>query len=260
MKVMTSKKGSYITEAVIILPIFIIAVLLMISTVPRIARCERLVFTICDEMAKENIQAHFLKSYTRCEAKLNDGAERALKEEDSFYLEGLRYCYSDRVSTGSQSFTVEDVISVDFEAALAYNDPLAMGEDIVFRGKLKCRAFTGSVRENVPMGREEMERDDDSEPVYIFPNRGERYHDSECSVLNPAFEMTSLSQDVRREYRSCELCGSGEKSIGTTVFLFRRAGEAYHTGSCNTVDKYFIEIDKEEAEERGYTPCLKCGG
>ena len=62
MKLRLSKKGSYITEAAIILPIFIVAVLIMISAVPRMARCERLVFTVCDEMAKENIYAHFFKS------------------------------------------------------------------------------------------------------------------------------------------------------------------------------------------------------
>ena len=260
MKLRLSKKGSYITEAAIILPIFIVAVLIMISAVPRMARCERLVFTVCDEMAKENIYAHFFKSYIRCQSHIREGAERALGESDSFRVDSLKYCYRDRIRAGRTTVTVDDVITVDFTAMLKYNDPLSMGDDIVFSGRFKCRPFTGSVRQSEAMSRDEMERDEDSEPVYVFPDWGERYHKRDCSVLNPAFEMTSLSQQVRKRYRACDICSSGDKSIGTTVFLFRRAGEVYHTGDCSTVEKYFIEIDKDEAEGKGYTPCMKCGG
>lgn len=257
---MNSKRGSYIVEAVIILPVFIVAVILFISVVPRAARCEKLVFAICDEMAQENIEAHFFKSQMRCQGNIYDGAGRALKDEDGFSIDRLRYCYTDRVRSGRRSIIIDDVITADFTAFLSYADPLAMGNDIVFSGKLKCRPYTGSIRDEESMSREEMERDEVSEPVYVFPDWGEKYHDKGCYYLNPAFEMTSLSQSIRRSHRPCDLCHSGDRAIGTTVFLFRRAGEVYHAGSCKTVEKYYIEMEKDEAVEKGYTPCMKCGG
>lgn len=257
---MNSRKGGYIVEAAIILPVFIVAVILLISVVPRAARCERLVYTICDEMTQENIQAHFFKSYMRCESNLYDGAQRALKADDSFSVDRLRYCYTDRVRGGLRTVSIDDVITADFTAAMTYADPLSMGNDIEFTGKLKCRPYTGTEQKEEPMSREEMERSEDSDPVYIFPSWGERYHKKSCSVLNPACEMAVLSQEIKRKYGACSLCNSGEKKIGTTVFLFRQAGEVYHTGDCSTVDKYYIEMERSEAEDKGYTPCLKCGG
>ena len=255
-----SKKGGYIVEAAIVLPIFIVAVILLISIVPRAARCERLVYAICDEMTQENIQAHFFKSYMRCRSNLTDGALRALKSDDSFSVDRLGYCHTDRVRSGRTSMVIDDVITADFTAVITYMDPLSMGSDMEFSGKIKCRPYTGTERREEAMSREDMERDENSDPVYVFPNSGERYHRKDCSVLNPACEAAVLSQDIKRRYGSCSLCNSGEKSVGSTVFLFRQAGEAYHTGQCSTVDKYYIEMDRSEAGEKGDTACHICGG
>lgn len=255
-----SKKGGYIAEAAIVLPIFIVAVILLISIVPRAARCERLVYAICDEMTQENIQAHFFKSYMRCKSNLTDGALRALKSDDSFSVDRLGYCHTDRVRSGRTSMVIDDVITADFTAFITYLDPLSMGSDMEFSGKIKCRPYTGTERREEAMSREDMERDENSDPVYVFPKSGERYHRKDCSVLNPACEAAVFSQDIRKRYGSCSLCNSGEKSIGSTVFLFRQAGEAYHTGRCSTVDKYYIEMERSEAGEKGYTACLICGG
>ena len=165
-----SKKGGYIVEAAIVLPIFIVAVILLISIVPRAARCERLVYAICDEMTQENIQAHFFKSYMRCRSNLTDGALRALKSDDSFSVDRLGYCRTDRVRSGRTSMVIDDVITADFTAVITYMDPLSMGSDMEFSGKIKCRPYTGTERREEAMSREDMERDENSDPVYVFPN------------------------------------------------------------------------------------------
>ena len=197
-----SKKGGYIVEAAIVLPIFIVAVILLISIVPRAARCERLVYAICDEMTQENIQAHFFKSYMRCKSNLTDGALRALKSDDSFSVDRLGYCHTDRVRSGRTSMVIDDVITADFTAFITYLDPLSMGSDMEFSGKIKCRPYTGTERREEAMSREDMERDENSDPVYVFPKSGERYHRKDCSVLNPACEAAVFSQDIRKRYGS----------------------------------------------------------
>ena len=45
-----NKKGNYILEAVITMPVFIAAVIALMSIVPIAASCEKIVFAISDEM------------------------------------------------------------------------------------------------------------------------------------------------------------------------------------------------------------------
>jgi len=71
-----------------------------------------------------------------------------------------------------------------------------------------------------------------------------------------------LSDEVKAEYRPCPLCGAKRAENGTPVFCFDASGEAYHTGTCRSVekDKYYTETTKAQAEQAGYTPCSVCGG
>ena len=43
-------------------------------------------------------------------------------------------------------------------------------------------------------------------------------------------------------------------------FCFGSDGTAYHRGTCRTINRKSVAIDKSEAVERGYAPCSKCGG
>ena len=46
---------------------------------------------------------------------------------------------------------------------------------------------------------------------------------------------------------------------GAVVYYFRY-GEAYHEAGCSTIEKYVVNMDRRDAEKRGYLPCSKCGG
>ena len=65
---------------------------------------------------------------------------------------------------------------------------------------------------------------------------------------------------IRAKYRPCPLCGSGRASSGARIYYFPSAGEAYHLSGCSALQRNYVEIDKKDAIERGYTPCSKCGG
>ena len=56
------------------------------------------------------------------------------------------------------------------------------------------------------------------------------------------------------------MCLSDDIPEGSLVFCFGSDGTAYHRGTCRTIDRKSVAIDRSEAVERGYAPCSKCGG
>jgi hypothetical protein len=100
----------------------------------------------------------------------------------------------------------------------------------------------------------------DSIPVYIFPKRGERYHDLGCGFLKAAKKSGALTRSLRRKYKPCPICGSRKAASGSLVYYFPAAGESYHLPGCASLQRNYIEVDKRDAISRGYTPCSKCGG
>jgi hypothetical protein len=69
-----------------------------------------------------------------------------------------------------------------------------------------------------------------------------------------------LNSEIMKRYEPCPKCDSAKASDGILVYCFQAYGEAYHLRNCPMVDKYIISMEKSQAESRGYTPCLKCGG
>ena len=58
------KRGSYLVEAAIILPIFILGLIAIISVIPAISKAERVVFQTSDEMRLECIKSIMRNSLT----------------------------------------------------------------------------------------------------------------------------------------------------------------------------------------------------
>jgi hypothetical protein len=107
---------------------------------------------------------------------------------------------------------------------------------------------------------EEMEEDDDSHLVWIFPRAGEKYHGEDCSYIKNEPREELLSGTVRRSYSPCALCKPGELGDGSLVYVFPKAGGAYHRGECYVVERYVISMSEDDAKGKGYSACSKCGG
>ena len=56
------KRGSYIVEATIVVPVFILAVLMLISIIPIAASCENVIFSSADELRLESVKSAFRKN------------------------------------------------------------------------------------------------------------------------------------------------------------------------------------------------------
>jgi len=247
-----NKKGSYIVEAAIVVPLFIIAVLMLISLIPVIAQCENLTFEAADEMHFETAKTAFRKNAAAYPIALKLRTRSENDRLTAFNITGYRYLYSRN--------GIDDLITVKFSAAFSEKNPLGLFSTVRFKGKLTARAFTGTYYKDRPETKAEFEEDKPSEPVYIFPGWGVCYHGKNCTYVRTNCQLAFLSQELRRSYHPCPLCGASRAAIGTPVFCFLKDGEAYHMGGCTSINKYYIEIEKEQAVKKGYVPCSKCGG
>lgn len=239
-----NKKGGYLVEASVILPLFFISMLVLISIVSMFAAAENAVFSMCDQHMMADMEAAFVK----------DGATLPaltivrLKDENPGFGTVVPIDYSYLHSDGD----MDDLISLSVYAA--YKVPLFSPK--IIEG-VRSRAFTGSYKSGVGAS---LDEDDESDIVYVFPMYGERYHNRECGFLNPACQQVFLTDKVKNKFAPCEICGSEKAEIGTSVYCFNASGRVYHMGSCHMVDRYFVEIERKDAEGKGYLPCASCGG
>lgn len=56
---------------------------------------------------------------------------------------------------------------------------------------------------------------------------------------------------------------SDSDEASSYVYVFPKYGERYHIQGCFTMERYpenYFPMDRKEAEEKGYSPCLVCIG
>ena len=246
-----SKKGSLVVEASIILPPFIVGMILLISILPAISSAEAAVFTVSNELIKADARAIYLSE----PISLPVIVRNKIKKENPGIKRVLLVGYGYRYSEGG----MDDLISMDFILTSEGKNPLGRISGFGIKIKLKSRALTGQIR-SMDGDEEQFARGDSYKAVFVFPRSGERYHNRGCPFLNPDCRLAYLNDGVKSTYSPCSNCHSERATAGTPVFCFSGANTDYHFGSCNAVTKYFIEMDEMEAKEKGYSPCMTCGG
>lgn len=247
-----TKKGSYIVEAVIVVPIFIMAVVMLMSIVPIVATCENVNFAAADEIHLECMKTAFRKN----PAALPVAVKHRIYQEN----EKINSCKIRRYGYLYRAKGIDDLITLQLRVNFKEKNPLGLFSSVDYDGRITARAFTGTLQKQPPAERSEFEEEKESHIVYIFPEWGKRYHSQGCTYVRSNCQMAYLSQDTKKKYSPCRLCGAKSAQVGSPVFCFRSSGEVYHLSGCRTIDKYYIEIEKEDAEGKGYTPCSKCGG
>ena len=121
------------------------------------------------------------------------------------------------------------------------------------------RAYVGQVRNCKAMTEAEF-RNELADGVFIFPQDGEKYHNKNCTFVRSETKAVALTESVKRKYTGCRICRSKEAASGTRVYVFPEYGSRYHLPGCRVLERRCIEIEKDVAKERKYTPCSKCGG
>lgn len=250
LKTVINKKGSYILESSISLPIFMIAVIVMCSIILMFACIEDANFIVATELRRAAAEAIAADTSTLVPFRING----RVKEHSQVERLGLKdYVYRQRW------YNEDEIIAISYDMKLRTSNPLDLASEANYNVALVTRAFVGKIRDEEAMSAEEM-MNAAAEAVYIFPKLGEKYHNADCTFLHAAYKSTVLSEELKKEYNACPICHSKNAEIGSTVYYFPAGGDDYHLPDCKCLERNYIEIDKATAIERGYQACSKCGG
>lgn len=242
-----NKQGGYLVEAALTVPIFILAVFMLLSGVPTLSARENAVFSMTDEIRLETVKAAFRENPYVLPTKIKGRIYAENKQITRSPVIGTRYLYT--------KHQIDDLISVTYAFRCEGNDPMGWFKSTSFSGKITARAFTGMLHQKTPSGHAESEK-----LVYIFPEWGMRYHRELCTYVKGSCEMVYLTEKTKKDYEPCSLCDAKSAQIGSPVFCFLRYGEVYHLASCRQVKRYYVKMELSQAEKQGYQPCTKCGG
>jgi len=247
-----TRRGSYTLEAAIFLPLFIVGILTLGFTIRMISTAENITFTATDEARLAagyayNIPIAPLFSQNLENRIIEENSDTSLVE-----VRDLRYLYETMDFDGLISFRLKYWIDTGM--------PMGMIDGMEVSHQYLCRGFIGRTAKGTPISFDDMETNSSANIVWLFPKGGEKYHTKSCTFISSYPIQTILNHGIRNRYEPCPKCGSADSENGTQVYCFQAYGESYHLLSCPTVDKYVISMEKDQAEERGYTPCLKCGG
>jgi len=250
-KIITNKKGSYIVEAAVTLPVFLIAVIVMSSVILMYSCIEDCNFIAANELRRGAAEAAFADTSMVVPYRIRKEIEEKHSQVSSLVLRDAGF--------RTKRWGVDELLIVDYSLRLKTNNPLGINASADYDLSLVTRAYVGRTRNGPNMTAEQFAADG-SEPVYVFPKRGEKYHSEGCEFLNAASTSTALNESIKKKYKSCPLCHSSKAKNGDLIYYFPAAGEDYHLPGCPSLQRNYIEIDKSVAIERGYTPCGKCGG
>lgn len=265
------KQGSVTVEAAILLPIVIIGILTIALLMKIIYFQEAIYHTFINEARKAATEAYLYELETLPKGIMGDLLRIGPQNYwlfNSRLMENISVDDTDTLSTFGitefdylySDFDVDDLIHITLSYKLNFRLPINYINEIQITQSVLMRAWTGSTDTGRPMPYDFMEKPLESNKVYVFPRAGERYHARTCSFVVNEPTMEILSNAVKRQYEACQLCEAGERPVGSIVFCFIDYGRVFHTSECTIVDKYLIEIDINEAEEKGYLRCSKCGG
>lgn len=246
-----NKKGSYIVEAAITLPLFIIAVVVMSSIILMYTCIENCTFMAADELRTGAAEAVFADPGLLIPHRLKTKILENHSQISSARVTDFGY----RVSRWGE----DELIAVSLDLHMKTANPAGIKASADYELSLVTRAYVGKIRDIPPMTADEL-AGADSDPVFIFPRRGEKYHSKGCGFLTAASTSGTLTSGMKRKYKPCPLCGSRKARPGSKVYYFPDYGESYHLAGCPALERNYIEIDKKDAAARGYTPCSKCGG
>jgi len=247
------RKGSLAVEAAIFLPIFIIGMLTIGYLVKFCAVQENVYHSFTDETGKVAAEAEL---YDIAPVFYENDLKKRINEENGteirdFDLSNFRY----RIPTLGYDNIILATLDYDVDIRL----PLRFIEKIPVSDSIVTRAFVGNEQNVEPMPFDEMEEELDSDTVWVFPISGSRYHMENCNYIVNEPKERMLTAALKNQYSPCKLCDPEDLSYGNLVYCFS-TGSVYHKGACATVTKYVTAMEKKEAIDRGYTPCLRCGG
>jgi hypothetical protein len=249
-RLITNKKGSYIVETALTLPVFLISLIVLSSIILMYACIEDSNFILANTMRRSAVEAKYTDLSAFIPVEVRKIIKGSHSQVEAMYITDYIY----RGNLGEN----DEVIALSMDMEMNSDNPLGLGSRAEYELSLATRAYVGRDREKDPMSEEEFKKS--AQAVYVFPKSGEKYHTADCTFVRSGSTSVSLTDAVRRKYHSCPVCDSKNAVDGAIVFIFPNYGDSYHIAGCPTIERRYIEMDKTVAIDRGYTACSKCGG
>ena len=247
-----STRGFYTLEAAIFLPLVLLTVLSLGYFMKVEGTWENCIHGALDESSRIASTAYDGSRILITKSSVEDRMMRDNPQLKSAEVKALRLMYSDSHADRLISYRLEMVMRLDL--------PLGFGREFRFSSRIKYRGFVGKKTRGIAMGSETLEQLQKEDPVWIFPQSGEKYHEEDCTYVRASVRQELLTRRLKETYSSCGACHSEALPAGSIVFCFNGADTAYHRGTCRTINRHTVAIDRTEAKQRGYTPCRKCRG
>lgn len=245
-------RGFYTLEAVILIPLFILAVLSLGYFMRIEGMWENCIHGALDESSQIAAKASNGVAPATTAFKVEERVRKDNPDLDDVSVSAMRVMYSD--------MSGDNLISYRLDATEKPELPLFSERKFELEFPVKFRGFVGKKEKGTPMGASGLESAETGHTVWIFPQSGEKYHGESCTYVKATVHPVLLSGSVKRRYDPCGMCLSDDITEGSLVFCFGSDGTAYHRGTCRTINRKSVAIDRSEAVERGYAPCSKCRG
>lgn len=252
MRRATERRGFVTVEAAIVLPVFLLAVIALGYYIKLFGIIENVSYSMMDEASRAASNAYVMKASPMLGSTMHERIIHDCKDIEDLRITKVRYLYNDGDMDG--------MISIRAEYRTGTDLPLEMGHVNEMITRVKCRGFVGMENTGSPMPFDEMEKEGVWEPVWIFPADGKKYHRENCSYVTANAHEMVLTSAIKRRFSACELCDAETAATGSYVYCFMENGTVYHLRECRQVSRFTIEINRSEAINKGYTPCIKCGG
>jgi len=252
MRMIKNTKGFYTLEAAIFLPVVLLAVLSLGYFMRIEGLWENCIHGATDESSLTASRSFDGVTHLTAKSRIIDRISEENPELTSIEIRNFRTMYSDSSN--------DDLTSYRILAKTQLSLPMGFSRSFDMEFRIKYRGFTGKDTSGAPLGVSTLETVSDQSPVLIFPNAGKKYHGSSCTYVKASVTAEILTSSLKQKYSSCGLCYSEDVSSGSIVFCFGSEDTAYHRGSCPSINRQTVTIDKTEAEARGFSPCSKCGG
>ena len=251
-KAIKSRKGGITLEAALFLPVFLIGILTVAYLMKFLYLQESILYQLCLEARasiRQSVAADGTNGYPFVAAHRISGKNY---EMDHYHHRIFRYPLKTEETDKIAHYEGIYFQSIPF--------PISLYNGVEGKETIRFRPFSGQHYHGEPVDPEELEADERSLMVWVFPRAGERYNNRECAVIAVFPSPHTLDSGIRSRYRPCSHCKPEGKENGSLVYCFPKAGEVYHQQYCSLVTRYVIEMEYEEAVEAGYTPCRVCGG
>lgn len=197
-----NKKGSYLVEAAITLPILIVSICAMILIIRIIAICETITYVTSTDL----IDMMFFYDNKLSTIPLCSDLKENLKQVSDIKVTKYKHLYEDG--------DMNNLIALGLETNFNVFNGIGIDGNVAFTEDVLCRAFAGNEQPNNPLSEYKFTEDKKACAVFVFPKYGERYHIGGCRYIK---------QNI---------------SERTNV----------------------IEMDREDAFRKGYSPCIICIG